>query len=72
MDIESYERTQDALDPVKLIAQSEDDLRKGSGFRKRRWKRNSRRGSVIEAPAGSMGSSRVLLDLIEIVEFIQP
>jgi prevent-host-death family protein len=29
MDIESYERTQDALMLLKLIAQSEDDLRKG-------------------------------------------
>ncbi|MGP0075617.1 MAG: type II toxin-antitoxin system Phd/YefM family antitoxin [Bryobacteraceae bacterium] len=29
MDIESYERTQDALALLKLIAQSEEDLRKG-------------------------------------------
>ncbi len=29
MDIESYERTQDALILLKLISQSEDDLRKG-------------------------------------------
>ena len=29
MDIESYERTQDALMLLKLIAQSEEDLRKG-------------------------------------------
>ena len=29
VDIETYERTQDALMMLKLIAQSEDDLRKG-------------------------------------------
>jgi prevent-host-death family protein len=29
MDIESFERTQDALMLLKLIAQSEEDLRKG-------------------------------------------
>jgi prevent-host-death family protein len=29
IDIESYERTQDALMLLKLIAQSEEDLRKG-------------------------------------------
>ena len=29
MDVESYERTQDALVLLKLIAQSEEDLRKG-------------------------------------------
>jgi prevent-host-death family protein len=29
MDIESYERTQDALMLLKLIAQSEEDLRRG-------------------------------------------
>jgi prevent-host-death family protein len=29
VDIESYERTQDALMLLKLIAQSEEDLRKG-------------------------------------------
>jgi prevent-host-death family protein len=29
VDIETYERTQDALMLLKLIAQSEDDLRKG-------------------------------------------
>ena len=29
VDIESYERTQDALMMLKLIAQSEEDLRKG-------------------------------------------
>ncbi len=29
IDIESYERTQDALALLKLIAQSEEDLRKG-------------------------------------------
>lgn len=29
MDVETYERTQDALILLKLIAQSEEDLRKG-------------------------------------------
>jgi prevent-host-death family protein len=46
MDIESYERTQDALMLLKLIAQSEGDLRKG------RWLSQSQMAAELRKRLG--------------------
>jgi prevent-host-death family protein len=46
MDIESYERTQDALMLLKLISQSEEDLRKG------RWLSQSQMEAELQKRLG--------------------
>lgn len=46
VDVESYERTQDALILLKLVAQSEEDLRKG------RWLSQSQMAAELKKRLG--------------------
>ncbi len=57
MDVESYERLQDALILLKLIAQSEEASQKGRWLSQSEMEQELRKRLVIEAPSCSLAGA---------------